>query len=82
MRKIMLKAEDRIFKNLYNDLGWEIYYANTREDAKKIDFDDSFIYLEIPKKIGDRKIKMIQMLRDDALKAFEIWDKKLDKIKY
>ena len=49
---------------------------------KKIDFDDSFIYLEIPKKIGDRKIKMTQMLRDDALKAFEIWDKKVDKIKY
>ena len=60
----------------------KIYYANTREDAKKIDFDDSFIYSEIPKKIGDRKIKMTQMLRDDALKAFEIWSKKTDKIKY
>jgi shikimate 5-dehydrogenase len=24
----------------------------------------------------------VQMLRDQALKAFEIWDKKLDKIKY
>ena len=34
------------------------------------------------KKISDRKIKMIQMLRDDALKAFEIWSKKTDKIKY
>ena len=60
----------------------KIYYANTREDAKNIDFDDSFIYLEIPKKINDRKIKMTQMLRDDALKAFEIWNKKTDKIKY
>ena len=60
----------------------KIYYANTREDAKNIDFDDSFIYSEIPKKIDERKIKMIQMLRDDALKAFEIWDKKIDKIKY
>ena len=60
----------------------KIYYANTREDAKEIDFDDSFIYLEIPKKIDDRKIKMTQMLRDKALKAFEIWDKKVDKIKY
>ena len=59
-----------------------IYYANTREDAKNIDFDDSFIYSEIPKKIDDRKIKMTQMLRDEALKAFEIWDKKVDKIKY
>ena len=59
-----------------------IFYANTREDAKNIDFDDSFIYSEIPKKIDDRKIKMVQMLRDQALKAFEIWDKKVDKIKY
>ena len=59
-----------------------IFYANTREDAKNIDFDDSFIYTEIPKKINDRKIKMVQMLRDEALKAFEIWDKKVDKIKY
>ena len=60
----------------------KIYYANTREDAKNIDFDDSFIYTEIPKKIDDRKIKMVQMLRDEALKAFEIWNKKVDKIKY
>ena len=60
----------------------KIYYANTREDAKNIDFDDSFIYLEIPKKISDRKIKMTQMLRDEALKAFKIWDNKVDKIKY
>ena len=60
----------------------KIYYANTREDAKYIDFDDSFIYLEIPKKIGDRKINMTQMLRDEALKAFKIWDEKVDKIKY
>ena len=34
------------------------------------------------KKIDDRKIKMVQMLREEALKAFEIWDKKVDKIKY
>ena len=60
----------------------KIFYANTRDDAKNIDFDDSFIYLEINKKIEDRKIKMIQMHRDDALKAFKIWDEKADKIKY
>ena len=60
----------------------KIFYANTRNDAKNIDFDDSFIYSEINKKIGDRKIQMIQMLRDEALKAFKIWDEKVDKIKY
>ncbi len=59
-----------------------IYYANTRDDAKKINFDDSMIYSEFSKKIEDRKIPIKQMLRDEALKAFEIWDKKKDKIEY
>ena len=60
----------------------KIFYANSRNDAKNIDFDDSFIYSEINKKIEDRKIEMRQMLRDEALKAFKIWDNKVDKIKY
>ena len=60
----------------------KIFYANTRDDAKNIDFDDSFIYSEISKKIDDRKIQMIQLHRDEALKAFKIWDEKVDKIKY
>ena len=59
-----------------------IFYANTREDAKKISFDDSLIYSEISKKNEDRKIPTKQMLRDEALKAFEIWNKKTDKIEY
>ena len=59
-----------------------IFYANTREDAKKINFDDSLIYSEISKKNEDRKIPIKQMLRDKALKAFEIWNKKTDKIEY
>jgi len=60
----------------------KIYYANTREDAQKIDFDDSLIYSEFKKNIKKRKIPMIQMMRDEALKAFELWDKKTDKVKY
>ena len=60
----------------------KIYYANTREDARKIDFDDSFIYSEIKKNIDERKITMTQMMRDEALKVFELWDKKTDKVKY
>jgi len=59
-----------------------IFYANTRDDAKNINFDDSLIYSEILKKKEDRKISIKQMLRDEALKAFELWDKKIDKIEY
>jgi len=60
----------------------KIYYANTRKDAQKIDFDDSLIYSEFQKDIDKRKIPMIQMMRNEALKAFELWDKKTDKVKY
>jgi len=60
----------------------KIYYANTRDDAQKIDFDDSLIYSEFKKNIDKRKISMIQMMREEALKAFELWDKKKDKVKY
>ena len=60
----------------------KVYYANTRDDAKKINFDDSIIYSEIPKKNEDKKIPIKQMMRNDALKAFDIWDKKTDKIEY
>ena len=59
-----------------------IFYANTRIDAKNIDFDDSFIYSEINKDLENRKIKMHQMHRDEALEAFKIWENKEDKIKY
>ena len=60
----------------------KIYYANTREDAKKIDFDDSLIYSEFIKNIDERKIPMVQIMRNEALKAFELWNKKTDKVKY
>jgi|TARA_B100000482_G_C12524267_1_gene265789 tRNA(Arg) A34 adenosine deaminase TadA len=60
----------------------KVYYANTRDDAKKINFDDSLIYSEIPKKNEDKKIPIKQMMRNEALKAFDIWDKKTDKIEY
>ena len=60
----------------------KVYYANTRKDAQKIDFDDSLIYSEFKKNIDKRKIPMVQMMREEALKAFELWDKKTDKVKY
>ena len=60
----------------------KIYYANTRHDAQKIDFDDSLIYSELLKNKKKRKISMVQMMRDEALKAFELWNKKTDKVKY
>ena len=60
----------------------KVYYANTRDDAHKIDFLDPIIYKELQKTNEEKKIQMVQMMRKEGLKAFEIWDKKVNKIKY
>ena len=60
----------------------KVYYANTRDDAHKIDFLDPVIYSELQKSNEEKKIRMVQMMREEGLKAFKIWDKKADKIKY
>ena len=57
-------------------------YYRARNDAKKIDFSDAMIYEELNKTIKDRTIPMQQIMRDEALKAFDLWDKKEDKVKY
>lgn len=59
-----------------------IYYGNTKQDAKHIDFDDSFIYEQLTIPHEQRKIPMINCMRDDALVAFNIWQEKTDKIEY
>jgi guanine deaminase len=60
----------------------KIYYGNTREDAKDIGFDDSFIYDEIAKPVEQRSKLMLQCGRHKTLTSFETWKSKLDKIHY
>ena len=60
----------------------KIYYANTKEDAKDIAFDDSFIYEEIALKPSDRKLPSESLLRNEAIKAFQAWASKDDKVSY
>jgi tRNA(Arg) A34 adenosine deaminase TadA len=60
----------------------KIYFANTREDAKNINFDDSFIYDEISVEMHQRKIPMIPLGRNTAIKIFEEWYQKTDKEVY
>ena len=59
-----------------------VYYANTHLDAAKIGFDDLYIYKEIGLPISDRKIAMVQFMRDEAFVAFEEWQKMQGKIHY
>jgi len=60
----------------------KLYFANTKQDAKDIEFDDSFIYEELDLPIEKRKIPTTQMLREEALAAFNKWKNKEGKIEY
>lgn len=60
----------------------KMYYANTKIDAKDIGFDDSFIYDELDLKPADRKLPSETLLHGEAIKAFEKWTEKSDKIEY
>ncbi|WP_321480752.1 nucleoside deaminase [uncultured Bacteroides sp.] len=60
----------------------KMYYANNKTDAKNIGFDDSFIYDELELKPSDRKLPSEVLLSNEAIKAFEAWAQKDDKIEY
>ena len=60
----------------------KVYYGNSREDAAKIQFDDKFIYDELSLKMTERKIPISQISRDEAIKAFNLWENEENKIKY
>jgi guanine deaminase len=51
----------------------KIYYANTKEDAAGIGFDDEFIYKEVGTPIEKRKLYFKQFIRDEALQIFKLW---------
>lgn len=59
-----------------------VYFACTKQDAAKIDFDDQFIYDELEKEIDDRDIQFVRLLRKDAIPVFDKWAEKVDKMEY
>ncbi len=59
-----------------------ILYGNTKQDAKEIDFDDSFIYDQIALSNTERTIPCINFMRDKALEGFRLWREKEDKVLY
>lgn len=59
-----------------------IYYGNDQHDAARIGFDDAFIYKELSRDPSQRELRMQELLPDEAIRAFEIWEQKSDKIEY
>jgi len=59
-----------------------IYYANTKQDADDIGFSDKFIYDELDKPMNERQLPIKQMMRDEAIKAFKLWEQSPLRITY
>ena len=59
-----------------------IYFANNRQDAADIGFDDSMIYDEMAAEITQRRIPILKLGRDAAITVFENWKTKSDKTQY
>ena len=60
----------------------KVYYAGTRRDAARIQFDDEWIGRELAKPAARRKIPMKQLLHAEALTVFAEWKTKADKVCY
>lgn len=59
-----------------------VVFGNTKEDAKAIHFDDSFIYDQLKLSQEDRTIICQNFMRAEANEAFRKWDTKTDKVPY
>lgn len=60
----------------------KVFFSNTRESAKDIGFDDSFIYNEIGKPLENRSIPMVHFHMEQAVAVFKEWTQKNNKIEY
>ena len=59
-----------------------LFFAATRADAAQAGFSDAQIYAELAAPLRARRLPMDQLLREEALHAFEAWQSKVDRIDY
>jgi guanine deaminase len=59
-----------------------VYFGNLAADASKIGFSDAAIYEEIARPLEQRRIPMVQLMREEALAVFRAWEAKPDKALY
>ncbi len=59
-----------------------MFYGCTKQDAAEAGFDDAFIYRELVLEPGLRQLHSSEMLREDAVKAFQAWISKTDRTEY
>ena len=60
----------------------KLYYGSDKMDAKDAGFDDSFIYEEIELDRHERDLPMENLMKEEALEAFKLWNAKTDRVEY
>ena len=58
------------------------FFGGTRGDAAQAGFNDEWIYQELAAPLGARGVPMEQLLREEALLAFEEWKRNEDRVHY
>jgi tRNA(Arg) A34 adenosine deaminase TadA len=59
-----------------------IFFGNSAADATAAGFDDSFLYEEVAKPLGERSLPIKRLLGDEAIESFNAWRAKTDKVEY
>jgi guanine deaminase len=59
-----------------------VFFANARDEAAAAGFDDAFIYDEIERLPGDRRIRMRRIDVEGADEPFRLWEAKSDRVVY
>ena len=59
-----------------------LVYANTRDQAAAIGFDDAFLYEEVPKAPLARALPTVHHALAEAEAVFHAWAEKADKVRY
>ena len=59
-----------------------VFFANSRDDAARIGFDDALIYAEVSKPVEHRIIPTVKIPLPEAEAVFAEWHAKPDKVPY
>ena len=59
-----------------------VYYGASAADAARAGFDDAFLYDELRKDAGERKLSSTQLLADEAWASFAAWIAAPNKVEY
>ena len=59
-----------------------IFYGNSAADAAAAGFDDAFLYAEMKRSVGERKIPAVNLLPEKAMTSFDAWRNHAGRIDY